>query len=239
MAKGTEARLRGSAEKVAGTATWALSPTDLTFLWDECRHCFYMKVARNQPRPRGAFPRVFGVIDRVMKDFYLGKRADVLQAGMPLGAIGGRDRWVKSAPTVPAGSDSAFLIRGRVDVLVEFADQTTGIIDFKTIEPNPAHIAAYGRKLHAYAFALEHPATGRPRTVSVVGLLCFSPGTFETRGERAALVGDVRWIEIPRDDVSFCAFLAEVAGVLGRPNAPPPAPDCSWCSWEPSARQTA
>jgi len=108
MAKGTEARpsepalttarLGGAGVRGrAGVPTWSLSPTDLTFLWDECRRCFYNKVVLRQARPRGPFPKVFGAIDRAMKDFCLGEQAEALVPGMP-GVIGHGDRWVKSVP---------------------------------------------------------------------------------------------------------------------------------------------
>ena len=158
---------------------WTLSPTDLTFLWEECPRCFYRKVALREPRPRSPFPTVFSRIDRAMKDFYLGERAEVLVPGMPTGVIGGGDRWVKSVPIVPPGCDSACLIRGRVDVLVACDDGSVGIVDFKTAEPCPGSLDKYSRQLHAYALALEHPARGAPVRVGTIGLLCFSPDRFQ------------------------------------------------------------
>ena len=35
-----------------------LTPSMLTFLWDECRRCFWLH-ARGLPRPRMPFPSVF------------------------------------------------------------------------------------------------------------------------------------------------------------------------------------
>src|SRR5580704_7647297 len=106
MSKGTETRpgelgtttAHGTADrdrKEVGRPTWAFSPTDLTFLWDECPCCFYNKVVLKQSRPKAPFPKVFGLIDRAMKDCYLGQRAEELVPGMGPGVIMGGDRWVK------------------------------------------------------------------------------------------------------------------------------------------------
>ena len=54
-------------------ADYTLSPSDLTFLWDECKRCFYLKVRENFRRPSAPFPSIFGLIDRLMKDIYLGE----------------------------------------------------------------------------------------------------------------------------------------------------------------------
>jgi hypothetical protein len=229
MAKGTDASPRRPSREMTGTTTWALSPTDLTFLWDECPRCFYNKVALKRSRPRSPFPKVFGAIDRAMKGYYLGARAQTLVPGMAPGVIVGGDRWVKSAPVVPPGCDSSVCIRGRVDVLIECDDGTTAIVDFKTTEPSTEHVGKYSRQLHAYALALEHPAKGQAVTVSSMGLLCFAPDRFETQRQSAMLSGAVRWTEVPRDDVAFQRFLTDVVSVLDQRGPPAPESTCPWC----------
>jgi len=72
MAQRSDARPRGPGAG-PGPTSWTLSPTDLTFLWDECQRCFYNKVAQNCPRPRSPFPKVFAAIDRTMKDLWVPK----------------------------------------------------------------------------------------------------------------------------------------------------------------------
>jgi len=172
---------------------------------------------------------VFGLIDRAMKDFYLGERAEVFVPGMPPGVIGGANRWVKSAPIVPLGRASACVIRGRVDVLVDCDDGMTAVVDFKTGEPGLAVVEKYSRQLHAYALALEHPAKGSATTVSALGLLCFSPDRFETHGQEAAVTGGLSWTEAPLDRQAFMSFLGRVLALLDEPEAPPPSIDCPWC----------
>ena len=137
---------------------------------------------------------------------------------------------MKSAALLVSDSSRTCLIRGRVDVLVGCDDGTTGVVDFKTTIPKPDHIATYARQLHAYAMALEHPSSGRPETVSSMGLLCFLPDEYEAEEERAALFGQVEWIEVPRDDLGFAQFLGEVVSGLDRDDPPEPGPACQWCA---------
>ena len=240
MDKGTDARPRGlgsttshramdSDQEGPGAAIWALSPTDLTFLWHECRRCFYKKVALNQPRPRAPFPQVFGLIDSAMKDYYLGRRTERVVPGMPPGVIGAPNLWVKSAAIVPSGAASAAVIRGRIDALVYRDDGTTAVVDFKTARANDDLLGKYARQLHAYAFALEHPSVGPPNVVSALGLLSFTPEAFEGKAHSGALTGGLTWTEVPFDRQLFIASLKQVLDVLSQPEAPPTSLGCPWC----------
>jgi len=172
---------------------------------------------------------VFGLIDRAMKDFYLGRPAEAVVPGMPPGVIEGGDRWVKSAPIVFPGTTAAIVIRGRVDVLVRCDDRTVAVVDFKTGGPRPVDIDKYARQLHAYALALEQPSVGPPTDVSALGLLCFSPDRFETNGQDAAVTGGLSWTEVPLHRPAFMSFLSRVLALLDEPEAPPPSIDCRWC----------
>ena len=118
-----------------------------------------MKVARRRPRPSSPFPSVFGRIDRVMKEFCLGERAKRRLQGCRGGVIGGENRWVKSAPLLVPGNAKTCFIRGRVDVLVDCDDGTTGVVDFEDHNPQNPTTRHLRPPLHAYAMGLEaHPA---------------------------------------------------------------------------------
>ena len=62
---------------------WKLSPSDLTFLWDECPRCFYLKVVHNINRPAIPFPKLFNRIDKLMKDYFQGKHTSDFLADLP------------------------------------------------------------------------------------------------------------------------------------------------------------
>ena len=62
---------------------WKLSPSDLTFLWDECARCFYLKNVHGVARPRGIMPAIFNQIDAKMKACYLNSRTEEISPALP------------------------------------------------------------------------------------------------------------------------------------------------------------
>lgn len=238
MAKATEGCCRAPVHNQGGSGrraprspqAWELSPTDLTFLWDECRRCFYRKVVLGQPRPRSPFPRVFGAIDRAMKDCLVGRRPEELAPGAPAGVIWSPDCWVRSAPICLPGCTTSVVLRGRLDALVACDNRTDAVVDFKTALPSDPQVPLYARQLHAYAWALERPAAGSPTAVSALGLLCFAPDAFDADKTRAALLGDLSWIDVPRNDEQFEEFLVDVVSMVEAPEVPDPSPSCGWCT---------
>jgi len=237
MAEATEGCCRAPDQNSVGPgrrttrnlAAWVLSPTDLTFLWEECPRCLYRKVVLGQPRPRAPFPRVFGDIDRAMKGCLVGRRAEELAPGAPAGVIGSPDRWVKSVPISLPDCMRPLVLRGRLDALVACDDGGEEVVDFKTSEPAHPHLSLYGRQLHAYAWCLERPAAGPARPVHGLGLLCFSPARFEASRGAGTLVGSLSWMAVPRDEVAFEGFLTVVVRTLEGSEAPLPEEACRFC----------
>jgi hypothetical protein len=220
---------------------WKLSPSDLTFLWDECPRCFYLKVVRGFNRPSAPFPRVFSRIDRLMKAFFDGKSSAEISPTLPPGVIRVDEHWVVSNPIPLPGHSAACYIKGRFDALVEFDDGGAGLVDFKTSESRPEHVAFYSRQLHAYMHALENPA---PRSLGLapvtrLGLLVVEPleMTF-TPGGQVAYLGGVTWMEIPRDDSAFLAFIDRVLSVLEAAEPPPAGASCAFCQYRQAARES-
>jgi hypothetical protein len=221
------------------STSWKLSPSDLTFLWDECPRCFYLKVVHGFNRPSAAFPRIFSRIDQLMKGFYGNLPASAISDTLPEGIIRFADRWVVSQPIQLPGHTHSAYIKGRFDSVIEFADGSYGIVDFKTSEPRPEHVAFYSRQLHAYAYALENPAEKALRLapVSRLGLLCVEPVTMSGDStDRLAYVGEVTWLDCPKDEAGFLGFIDGVLSILENPQPPSPAESCTYCQYRDQAR---
>src|SRR5512136_2177895 len=99
-----------------------LAPSDLTFLWDECPRCFYLKYIHGINRPAAPFPAVFGAIDRLMKAQFNGRPASDLDPSLPLGIIGVTENWVESLPITFPGHSLGVFLRGKIDALIGFDD---------------------------------------------------------------------------------------------------------------------
>jgi len=219
---------------------YKLSPSDFAFLWEECRRCFYLKVARGFARPRMAFPQIFNAIDSAMTARYNGMHAQAITSGMPDGVIRLSQKWVRSRP-IPVGTEGrTCCISGRLDALIVFDNDTYGVIDFKTSKASGEHIPLYSRQLHAYAYALENPT---PRQlplgpVTKLGLLVFEPIKFVHNIDQTAdLKGSLTWVEIRRDDEAFFEFMRQVISVLAQPLPPEPNRDCMWCQYRQASRE--
>jgi hypothetical protein len=216
-----------------------LSPSDLTFLWDGCPRCFYLKVALGINRPPVPFPAIFGNIDLLMKRMFADKTTAEVLPALPPGKVILGGKWVESTPIRLQGSEISCFIRGIFDSVLQFDDGSYGVIDFKTSEPNPKHVEFYGRQLRAYAYALEHPAPGKLALspVSKLGLLCVSPKDIDRDVQgHIRYIGEVTWLEVPRDEAGFMAFLAQVMQVLVAPEPPPAAEKCPFCKYRDEAR---
>lgn len=217
-----------------------LSPSDFAFLWEECKRCFWLKVTGVLPRPRPIMPRIFTAIDEAMKDYYQGMRTEKINPGMPPGVVDFSDRWVESLPISLPGWKSSCFIRGKFDTILKLDDGTFGVVDFKTSTIRAEHVGKYSRQLHAYAACLENAVPGEfaLETISKLGLLVFQPKTFAQNGNTSAsLAGALEWMDIPRDDDSFLAFLGSVVGILDLETPPKAAPGCEWCRYREEGRR--
>jgi hypothetical protein len=220
--------------------TWKLSPSDLTFLWDECPRCFYLKVVQGFTRPSTAFPKIFNRIDKLMKGFFENQPTAEVAPELPDGVVKLGEKWVTSQPILLPGHSAACFIKGKFDTVVEFTDHSYGVIDFKTSETRSEHVAFYSRQLHAYAYALENPA---PKSLGLspvhrLGLLCVEPMTMNGMApDQVAYIGKKTWLEIPLDYAQFLAFLDQILSVLEQPDPPDSSPDCVWCQYRQAARE--
>ena len=220
---------------------WKLSPSDLTFQWDECKRCFYLKVRHNFKRPAAPFPRIFGTIDLLMKDIYLGQSTQRLSAELPEGTAILSGRWVTSQPFGSESHANTCYISGIFDTLVQFDSGAYGIVDFKTTKPAPSHVPFYSRQLHAYAFALEHPAPGKLAysPIERLGLLCFDPSSMrEDPPSMLNLGGPATWVECPLDKAGFEMLLEDVLTLLEQPQPPDANPECTFCAYREATRAT-
>jgi hypothetical protein len=219
---------------------YKFSPSELTFLWDECPRCFYLKHVYDIKRPAAPFPSIFGAIDRAMKEYYGGRPTSDIHPSLPQGIVLPGENWVESIPIEIPGCQSRCYFRGKYDTLLQFEDGSYGVVDFKTSDPKPEHVAFYSRQLHAYALSLEKPAPGKFSLgpISVMGLLSIKPRSMDVNPDgQVALLSNPTWQAVPRDDDTFYDFIARVLTLLDQPEPPPPSEECGFCKYREGARQ--
>jgi len=191
---------------------WTLAPADLGELWEDCRRCFYLGLARGFPRPGGALrdplaPHLGAQL--------AGRRSESVAAGLAAGTLEVGHRSVQSEPIAIQVPDNSYrcVIRGAVELLTAQHRAERGLVELAAGGETGA--AARARRLHAWTQTLESAGAGK---VSVLGVLVFEP---RPAPEAAGGVsGAWTWEPLERDDSAFYGFLAEALSVLEQP-APP------------------
>jgi hypothetical protein len=217
-----------------------LSPSDLTFLWDECPRCFYLKYLHGINRPAAPFPSIFGAIDRLMKAQFAGHPASDLDRSLPPGVVTVTEQWIESLAVILPNHTLSCFLRGKLDAILDFNDGSHGVVDFKTSEPKPAQIPFYSRQLHAYAYALEHPIPGRlsRSPISVLGLYVETPhATLAATTSEISFHFRSTWLNVPFQESSFLGFLDKVLALLELPEPPPAGESCAYCQYRQHARE--
>jgi len=213
---------------------YRLSPSDLTFFYEGCKRCFYLKMVHNIAQPSIPLPSIFTQIASLLKNHYNGKQTSELHVAIPPGTVSYGEKNVRSQIIqLPNHNDTCY-ISGRFDIVVSFEDGTYGIIDFKTSNPNMESASLYSRQLHAYAYALEHPdpSAFSLYPITRLGLLYFYPSSIDQQCiERLSYEAEISWVEINKDEQGFLDFIDELLDVLELPAAPEHSPECQWCRY--------
>jgi len=213
---------------------YRLSPSDLTFSYEGCKRCFYLKVVNNIAQPSIPLPSIFSQIAGLLKNHYDGKHTSELHADLPPGIVSYGEKNVRSSIIQLPNHDATCYISGRFDIVVSFEDGTYGVIDYKTSNPSRESARMYSRQLHAYAYTLEHPG---PRALALspvtkLGLLYFYPSSVNQQSiERLNYEAEITWVEVEKDEEGFLKFIDEVLDVLELPEAPQHSPTCQWCGY--------
>ena len=213
---------------------YKLSPSDLTFLYDRCKHCFVLKVKYGIQQPSIPLPSIFSIIASLQKSHYAGKRTEEFCSSLPPGKVVLGEKWVHSKTIQPAGCESACYINGRFDIVAALDNGAFAILDFKTGNPSEEKSEMYARQLQAYAYSLENPEPGslELKPITHLGLLYFTPESCEQKqGMNQTLFGPTTWIPIDRNDLQFMEFLAEAIKVLDGPIPQMDPDNCDWCKY--------
>ncbi len=209
---------------------YKLSPSDFKYLWEDCKFCFYQKVKLGIPPHSGAFPAIFTHMNSLLQNSVMGKSLKDIHPDLPEGIIEIQEGFLKSQPI--KGSEDCY-ISGRFDVLTKLADGTYSVIDFKITKPDEEQIKKFSSQLHAYKYALENPAEGKPIKVSRIGLVSVSPDAIEHKDGKFVFTTSPKWHPIEEDMDGFLKFVNEISKVLNG-DLPKPSETCRLCIYRKS-----
>ena len=218
-----------ASSNAVGSAREFISPSDLTFSWGSCHRCLWLNYNHGLRTP-GFMPLV-GDLANMQENYFASKTTADIAPVLPAGKVASLGGWVKSSLIPVNGNNSKFAIRGKYDLLIEFADGTYGVIDCKFQAKDSDKTDLYQPQLEAYAFALENPATGEPKTVSLIGLLVWS--LLEPAGDVSKGFGiklKHSWRPITRNPAALSTRLTDFITVVSG-EMPAAKDNCDMCNY--------
>lgn len=89
---------------------YKLSPSDLSFLWEDCPRCFYLKVKHGIKRHSIPMPSVFTKIHENLDHYSQNKRTEELIPELPPGQMILGEKWVQSEVIkIPAYQSTCYI----------------------------------------------------------------------------------------------------------------------------------
>ncbi len=206
-----------------------ISPSDLTFSWDGCHRCLWLYYNHQVKAPM--FMPTVGELADMQEKYFIGASTADMHPDMPAGKVFDHGGWVQSTPIQVDGKDSHLAIRGKYDLLIEFPDGTYGIIDCKMQARASDKSSFYSPQLEAYAFALENPAKGEPKKISVLGIYSWSLD----RASGNLTVGfgyrvNAAWYPVDRDPIALQKRLVDFVTVVNG-DMPESKQSCDQCKY--------
>ncbi|HBP50805.1 MAG: hypothetical protein US68_C0007G0023 [Candidatus Shapirobacteria bacterium GW2011_GWE1_38_10] len=205
---------------------YKLSPSDFAYLYEECKHCYYLKIKYGITQPSMPMPGVFSALNTRIQGSLVGKNFNVLSPSLPDCQVIFQEGFVESIP-IP---DTSCFIKGKYDLLCQNSDSTYTLVDLKISQADVGKIEKYKTQLTAYKYAMENPKSSNPIKITKMGLLIFYPNTVSFENESAKVDFPPKWLEIPADEAAFVNFIKEVDKLLAGP-LPADNPECKWCKY--------
>lgn len=212
---------------------YQLRPSDLTFLYEGCKRCFYLRTRNIISRPF-VMPAIFTKIAGLLKNYYDGKHTKELHKDLPPGVVKYGEKNIESQNIRFSEHKDTCFIKGRFDIATEFDDGTYGIFDFKTSDPKQENTKLYSHQLHAYAYALENPAYGTfdLSPISMLGLIYTPPLKISQENiDWVSFDSKIHLVKIEKDYQAFQNFIKEILILLETSDFPESSPDCDWCNY--------
>jgi len=177
-------------------------------------------------------PKIFTVIDNLIKKNYENVDISTIDSNLPSGVISHSDAWVKCKPIRnPDYPDIEVSTIGKIDSILKTEDGHA-LIDFKTCDIGEYLIAKYELQLNAYAYSILNAKNDglSLKDINRTGLIVYEPNQFVVNDDHtASLNGVFKWVEVKFDPQAFEDFIKyEVIPLLAGPEPKPEDSDPCW-----------
>jgi len=205
---------------------YKLSPSDFAYLYQDCKHDYWLKIKEGIYLPSMPMPGVFSAINSRVQGNMVGKNLKDFSDVLPDGIVETQEGWVESQ-VIPGTS---VFIKGKYDLLVKNPDGTHSLVDLKISNPGADKVDTYGTQLSAYKYALENPKSGDKYEITKMALLILYPDKAKFENGASILDFPLNWFEVPIDEEGFLKFIKEVDLLLKGPR-PKESATCQWCKY--------
>lgn len=190
-----------------------ISPSDLTFGWNTCKRCFWMRYAHDVAH-KGTFPGVVLSLSNRQEKWYKDKHSHEFSPTLPSGVVDSTGKMLESSPILVNGEETPFTLGGKYDFLLRYDSGTWGIIDTK-VSSSADKAEFYWPQLAAYDHILANPKSGEPRRCETLGVLVWAIGNASHHEADEYRVGfNATYEPVEVDPTRFDAFIADVVTVL-------------------------
>ncbi len=218
-----------------GEARTTISPSHLTYAWDSCHRCLWLQY-NHSVQPPVTMPLIGDLAD-MQERYFIGAKASDMHPDLPEGKVHSHGGWVISKNIIVDGKDSGFFLRGKYDLLLEFADGTFGIVDCKLQKNDYDKSVFYAPQLESYAFALENPQKDEPKKISLTGLYTWSLN--KASGNLKVGFGyhvNNSWYPAERNPIALQERLSNLIRMV-QGQCPPSKDNCEQCKYVDARRE--
>ena len=190
-----------------------IAPSDLTFGLSTCKRCIGIKYWFKVTLP-GQFP-IVGTLAKLQENHFRGADMPTIHPSLRPGTASKWGEWVKSDYLNINGVQTQWRILGIYDLLAQNDDGTVGIIDCKVSDSDRDNGQFYAPQLESYAYALEHPATGKAQEVASMGLLIWKPRSVIAKDEQEFGFGVTQsYVPVEREPETFLKIIEDLIAVI-------------------------
>lgn len=206
-----------------------ISPSDLTFALSTCKRCLWLKYWHGLMPPT-KFPLV-GNLAAYQEEYFRNRDHSDIAPELKPGKIKQWGQWVRSDYISIDKEKTRWRINGKYDLLGHNDDGSVALIDCKVSDSDRDNGAFYSPQLEAYAYAIEHPASLKPFTVSTMGLLVWKlDGQVWKSSAKIGFSTDQHYLPVERNQQRFTELIIELIQML-ESSMPEAGTECEQCKY--------
>ena len=216
-----------------------LAPSELDYMPIKCTRCYYLSKVKKISL-KNFPPPVFSNFDVVQQAYFKDKNSSELTTDLPSGKIMQKDkmpgRVVSTVLKDNKGRD--FILGGRPDVVIQFDDNSYGIIDFKTTNIKEDKAESYRYQLEAYRYIFTFPGatktapTPKLSPITHMGVLQFEPKLLSSHTKNNCSIDlEMSYSKLEQDDDKFLTRIEMILDIINLEKTPNINENCFDCQF--------